>query len=153
MQTKTKAKAPKKKAGKGTLTAASEPFVLLDGDPAADFEDLKERQTVKRYRRLGFDWRKPKKVLTKPKLWPTLKRVKAKKKGDKMATDIKQKLINLNRDVLTSIAWLLEAVFRIYIGVLLLQHFSNFVAIAAALYALGTAGAIIVKHFVDAHKA
>lgn len=53
-----------------------------------------------------------------------------------------------------SVAWLLEATFRGYVGFMLLNHFRhNYVAVAASVYALVTAGLIVISHFVKAHKA
>lgn len=136
---KTHAKAIRKKA---------EPFMLLDSDPAADFEDLKDR-TEKRNSR-----GKPKKVLTNTKVFARLRLVnKAKRKDDKMATD-KQKTTNKTNkgDIIKSVAWLVEAAFRAFVGWVLLSNFDHLVTTAAAFYALGTAGVIVVTHFVNAHK-
>jgi len=98
---------------------------------------------------------KPKKVLTNLKPFAKLRNViKLKRKGDKiMATD-KQKTPQKGNKVavLKSIAWLLEAAFRGFVGYVLLSHFNNYATIAAGLYALATAGAIVVTHFVRASK-
>jgi hypothetical protein len=52
-----------------------------------------------------------------------------------------------------SVAWLIEATFRAFVGYMLLVHFRhNLVADVAALYALITASLIVVTHFVRAHK-
>jgi hypothetical protein len=49
--------------------------------------------------------------------------------------------------------WLIEATFRGFVGYMLLAHFRhNYVAVAAALYALLTAAMIVIVHFVKAHK-
>lgn len=56
-------------------------------------------------------------------------------------------------DYVKSIAWLIEATFRGFVGYMLLVHFRhNYVAVAAGVYALVTAGLIVITHFVKAHK-
>lgn len=56
-------------------------------------------------------------------------------------------------DYVKSIAWLIEATFRGFVGYMLAVHFrSSYVALAAAIYALVTAGIIVIAHFVKAHK-
>lgn len=94
---------------------------------------------------------KPIKSLTNIHKRNTMKPVKKlKRKDDKMAND-KQKN-NSKLDVVKSVAWLLEASFRGFVGWVLLRNFDHVVTTAAAIYALGTAGAIVVTHFVKAHK-
>lgn len=57
-------------------------------------------------------------------------------------------------DYVKSVAWLVEATFRGYVGYMLLAHYRhNYVAVAASVYALVTAGLIVISHFVKAHKA
>lgn len=70
-----------------------------------------------------------------------------------MATD-KQKLPKKSNklEVLKSVAWLLEAAFRGFVGWVFLTHFNGYITTVAALYALGTAGVIVVLHFVRAHQ-
>ena len=55
-------------------------------------------------------------------------------------------------NVIKSIAWLVEAAFRGFVGYVLLTKVNSTVAVVAGLYALLTAAMIVVKHFVDAHK-
>jgi len=60
---------------------------------------------------------------------------------------------NTNKEVVKSVMWLIEATFRGFAGYMLLAHFRhNYVAVAAGLYALITAGIIVITHFVKAHK-
>lgn len=94
---------------------------------------------------------KSRKVLTKGKASGIIERVKKlKRKDDKMAHD---KNKNSNKfDVVKSVAWLVEAAFRAFVGWILLTKFDNYVTTVAALYALGTAAVIVVSHFVKAHK-
>lgn len=56
-------------------------------------------------------------------------------------------------EVIKSLAWLIEATFRGFVGWVLLSHFNNYVMVAAAIYSLITAGLIVITHFVKAHKA
>lgn len=60
---------------------------------------------------------------------------------------------NTKKDVIKSVAWLVEATFRAFVGWVLLSHFHNYVMVAAAIYSLLTAGLIVTVHFVNAHKA
>lgn len=70
-----------------------------------------------------------------------------------MATDNKKTSTkNDKAEVLKSIAWLLEAAFRGFVGYVLLSQFDHLVTTIAAFYALGTAGVIVVAHFVKAHR-
>lgn len=55
-------------------------------------------------------------------------------------------------ETIKSLAWLVEATFRGFVGWLLLTNFHNYVVVVAAVYALVTAGIIVVSHFVKAHK-
>lgn len=57
-----------------------------------------------------------------------------------------------NKETIKSLAWLIEAAFRGFTGYILLTNFHNYVVVAAAVYALVTAGIIVVAHFVKAHK-
>lgn len=68
-----------------------------------------------------------------------------------MAKDIETKTVR-KFDMLKSGAWLLEAAFRGFVGWVLLTNFHNYATTAAAVYALATATAIVVTHFVKAHK-
>lgn len=91
------------------------------------------------------------KYLTKSKPRSIIKPVKKlKRKDDKMAHD-KTKKSN-KRNAALSAAWLVEAAFRVFAGWVLLSNFDNVATTAAAFYALGTAGIIVVTHFVQAHK-
>lgn len=138
---------------------AVEPFTLLESDPTNFWGDdrpkeKKPRRQIKIPVKL-IDTSKPKKVLTNLKPFGRLRNViKANKKGDKiMATD-KQKTPNKTskKDTLLSIAWLVEAAFRGFVGWVLLSNFDHLATTAAAFYALGTAGVIVVSHFVRAHR-
>lgn len=94
---------------------------------------------------------KTRKYLTKSKKASIIKPVnKAKRKDDKMAYDKNKQ--NSKGNVFKSIAWLAEAAFRTFVGWVLLSNFDHLVTTAAAFYALGTAGLIVVAHFVTAHK-
>ena len=63
-----------------------------------------------------------------------------------------KKQTNSKADYTKSLAWLIEASFRIFAGYVLLTHFHNYVTVVAAIYALVTAGVIVVVHFINAHK-
>lgn len=55
-------------------------------------------------------------------------------------------------DYVKVVAWLIEATFRGFVGIMLLMHFRhNYVAVAASVYALSTAVLIVVTHFAKAH--
>lgn len=70
-----------------------------------------------------------------------------------MATDKQTiKKEGKNRKIAFSGAWVLEFAFRVFIGWILLSNFDNIIATFAALYALGTAGAILLAHFYNAHN-
>lgn len=56
------------------------------------------------------------------------------------------------RGAVKSLAWLVEAAFRGFIGWILLSNFDNLATTAVAFYALGTAGIIVVMHFVRANR-
>lgn len=71
-----------------------------------------------------------------------------------MAKDIETKTdakSSTKIDMFKSIAWLLEAAFRGFTGWVLLTSFHNYATTVAAIYALGTAGVIVVTHFVKAN--
>lgn len=89
------------------------------------------------------------KHLTKPNKGSILKGVKLKRKDNKMASN---KTKTSKTDVIKSIAWLVEASFRAFVGWVLLNNFDHFVTTAVAFYAIGTAGIIVVTHFVRAHN-
>ena len=55
-------------------------------------------------------------------------------------------------NAIRSAFWLGEAAFRIFAGWVLLGNFDHYATTLAALYALGTAGLIVVVHFAKAHK-
>jgi hypothetical protein len=138
---------------------AAAPFLLTESDPTNFWGDdkpkeKKPRRTIKVPVKF-INTSKPKKVLTNLKPFARLRNViKANKKGDKiMATD-KQKTSTKNgkKDTVLSIAWLVEAAFRGFVGWVLLSNFDHLATTAAAFYALGTAGVIVVSHFVRAHR-
>lgn len=58
----------------------------------------------------------------------------------------------IGKDAIKSLAWLVEAAFRGFVGWVLLTNFHNYATTVAAMYALATAGIIVVTHFVKAHK-
>lgn len=60
---------------------------------------------------------------------------------------------NTKLDVIKSLAWLIEATFRGFVGWYLLDHSHQYVVIAAAIYSLLGAAIIVGTHFVKAHKA
>lgn len=55
-------------------------------------------------------------------------------------------------NALKSLAWLIEAAFRAFVGWVLLTNFDNIATTAAAIYALATATVIVVAHFLRANK-
>lgn len=126
-----------------TISVGYEP---LKGDPAYVAPKLVDRG-------------KYKKVLTKTKRGSIIKRVFKinKRKDDNKMTDTttpkakKSKSFDW-RGAVKSIAWLIEAGFRGFVGWILLSNFDNLAATSAAIYALGTAGIIIVMHFVRANR-
>lgn len=59
---------------------------------------------------------------------------------------------NIKKDVVKSIAWLIEAAFRGFVGYILLANFHSYLTIAVAIYSLLTAALIVIVHFVNAHK-
>ena len=63
------------------------------------------------------------------------------------------KQTNSKKEIVKSVMWLIEATFRAYAGYMLIAHFRhNYVAVVASVYALATAGLIVIAHFVKAHK-
>lgn len=67
-----------------------------------------------------------------------------------MKTTTKQ---NKKTEWVKSIAWLIEATFRGFVGYMLLAHFTHqYVAVGAGVYSLATGGLIVITHFVKAHK-
>lgn len=95
---------------------------------------------------------KTRKYLTKSKVGRILKPVNKLRKDDKMAHD-KNKTNKSNKlDFVKSLAWLLEAAFRFFVGWILLSKFDHYITTVAALYALGTGAVIVITHFVKAHK-
>lgn len=106
---------------------------------------------------------KPKKVLTNPKRRSIVDSVKQliKRKDDTMASTNKTKSTEVAptkgrkaqaMGTIMSLAWLLEASFRGFVGWVLLTNFSNYATTAAAFYALGTAAIIVLMHFVRANR-
>lgn len=51
-----------------------------------------------------------------------------------------------------STVWLIEVGFRVFAGWVLLANFDSYAPTVAAIYALGTAGAIVVAHFFKANR-
>lgn len=94
---------------------------------------------------------KPNKVLTNLKQFAILRNVnKAKRKGDKMATDNKK--TSNKSSGLKSAGWLVLAVQQGFVGYVLLSNFSNYFVVAGAIASLLIAGVIVVAHFIGAHK-
>lgn len=121
--------------------ARSNTVSLLD-TVKLDYEDMepKENNTVGQT-----------KVLTKLSKRSIIDHVKAKRKDDKKMAHDKTKKSN-KFDVVKSVAWLIEAAFRAFVGWILLTNFDRYITTAAALYALGTAAIIVVAHFVKANR-
>jgi len=59
---------------------------------------------------------------------------------------------NKKLDYVKAFAWLLEAAFRGFVAYLLLVDRSNYIVIAAGVYAAVTALIIVGKHFITAHQ-
>lgn len=94
---------------------------------------------------------KSRKVLTKQKRWSIIGLVnKLNERTKNMAKDKNTKHNKL--DVLKSIAWLVEAAFRFFVGWVLLSKFHQPVMVAAALYALGSGALIVIAHFIKANR-
>lgn len=55
-------------------------------------------------------------------------------------------------EIVKSLAWLIEAAGRGFVGYLLLTTHSNYVILAVAIYFVLTALMIVTVHFVNAHK-
>lgn len=91
-----------------------------------------------------------KKDLTKQNKGSKIESVNLKRKDNKMVTHKKQ--TSKKSDYVKSVAWLVEAGFRGFVGWILLSNFDHLATTAVAFYALGTAGIIVVTHFVKAHK-
>jgi hypothetical protein len=68
-----------------------------------------------------------------------------------MAKKVENKNIR-KAEMIKSLAWLLEATFRGFVGWVLLTNFDNVVTTAAGVYALATAAVIVATHFVKAHR-
>lgn len=65
----------------------------------------------------------------------------------------KEQKNNTPKEVIKSVAWLIEAAFRGFVAyILIVDHRHNYFAMAAGIYALATATMIVVAHFVKAHK-
>lgn len=140
-------KAPTKRDRTKDRRAAA-PFLLLEGDPTNFWGDDKPIVKSPKATKQG----KPKKVLTNLKQFARLNSIsKAKTKGDKMATDKKQKQSNRN-SLLVSGLWLGLAAQQALVGFTLLANSSNILVIVAALISLGITAVIIGAHFFVAHK-
>lgn len=75
------------------------------------------------------------------------------KKDDKKMAKDKTKTSETGKvSTLKSIAWLVEAGFRGFVGWVLLSNFDRLATTVCAVYALGTAGLIVVSHFVRANR-
>lgn len=76
------------------------------------------------------------------------------RKDDKTMTEItKPKASKTNKyNAVKSICWLIEAGFRGFVGWVLLANFDKLATTIAAIYALGTAGLIVITHFVRANR-
>lgn len=123
----------------------SEPFLLLDSDPANFGDDFPPRK------RVLFNSKNPRKSLTIPKMGSIIKGVnKLKRKDDKMASDKTKKSNKANG--LKSLAWLAFAAQQAFIGYVLLSNFDNYAVVACALLSLGLAGVVVIAHFFNAHK-
>ena len=92
----------------------------------------------------------PIKVLTKQNKRRIMEPVINNKRKDNKMTNDKTKINKAN--TIKSIAWLVEAGFRGFVGWILLSNFDHLVTTAVAIYALGTAGVIVVSHFVRANR-
>lgn len=64
----------------------------------------------------------------------------------------KKNLKNQIGDSTKAAAWLVEAAFRTTVGIVIFQKTTGVVFTAIALYALATAGLILISHFVKAYK-
>lgn len=131
-------------AAKKSRPKARKPYSL--NDVKLSYEDVPQGDPTKKHNR-----GKTRKYLTNKKPSGIMKDVnKIKRKDDKMVNN-KHKKSN-KRNAILSVAWLVEAAFRAYTGWILLANFDNVVAVAAAIYALGTAGIIVATHFFRAYK-
>lgn len=105
-----------------------------------------------------FHISKSKKVLTNTKDKRIMKRVhKIIRKDDNRMESKTPKTKKQSKSfdwqgAIKSLAWLVEAAFRGFVGWILLSNFDNTLTVAVAIYALGTAGVIVVMHFVRAHR-
>lgn len=130
---------------------AAAPFLLPEKDPAY----IKHRKPSPKPLPASLKRKsKPNKVLTNLKRFATLFTVnKLKRKGDKMATDNKQKTTNSNRSgAVKGVAWLVLAAQQAFAGYALLANFTNYLVIATAIVCLLIAGGIVVAHFFKAYK-
>ena len=59
---------------------------------------------------------------------------------------------NTSNEVVKSVAWLIEATFRGFIGCWLIGHTHDWLIVLLAMYALATAALIVIVHFLKAHK-
>lgn len=100
---------------------------------------------------------KSKKVLTNTKRKLTMVPVITLRKDEKLMEPKTPKTKKQSKSfdwqgAIKSVAWLVEAAFRGFVGWILLSNFDNTLTVAVAIYALGTAGVIVVMHFVRAHR-
>lgn len=126
----------KPKKVKVTLPIKPDKYLLLPSDP-------KYREKSNRGKRIKY--------LTISKRGSIIKRVKKLIRKDiKMASNKTNK--SKKADVVKSVAWLVEATFRGFVGWILLSNFDHLLTTAVAFYALGTGAVIVVSHFVRAHR-
>lgn len=124
----------------------------IPGDPA-----YRKLRAIPRLRK-KISRGKYKKILTNVNIRRIMERItKLIRKDDKKMTEIHPKASKKSksfdwRGAVKSLAWLIEAAFRGFVGWILLSNFDNTLATAAAFYALGTAGIIVVMHFVRANR-
>lgn len=98
-----------------------------------------------------FNRVKSKKVLTNERKRNILRRVKNHKRKDKKMGTNKTNKLN-KTEAVKSLMWLIEAAFRGFVGWVLLTNFDHKVTTAVAIYALLTAGLIVVVHFIKAQQ-
>lgn len=121
-----------------SLAKSDAPFLPIPNDPA--FRDAKK---VNRGKTIKY--------LTIPKKGSIIERVnKLKRKDNKMASNKTNKSTAM--EAVKTAAWLVEAAFRGFVGWIMLANFDHYATTVVAVYALGTAGIIVVMHFFKAHN-
>lgn len=130
-------------------------YQAVPGDPA--YRPHKPKKLIRLEKNKIANRGKSKKVLTNQNRWSIIKRVSKKvNRKEHIVKDITtNKKSNKKRfdyrGAIKSIAWLVEAAVRAFTGWTLLANFDNYITTAAAIYLLGTAGVIVIRHFVKAH--